>query len=443
MRSEKRMTQDTPGGKTARHPHRETRTATARPARVLCLVAAIVLSITPAALRAQSSAASLSGTVSDSTGAVVPGARVQLRNVDTNIEQSTATGSSGVFSMVNIAPGDYAIDVRKDGFEAVHETGITLLVNQGAVLNFSLKVGNVQQSVTISAETASVQSSTAELGAVIEAKSVNSLPLNGRNFTELLQLAPGVSRITVAQNGTGGAGSAKPTGSFTFPSVNGQRNRSNMFALDGANDLGSYSGTYNYEPIVDDIQEFKVQTHSDQAEFGQVTGGIVNIATKSGTNSLHGTVWEYLRNSAFDSRNYFLAKVNPLRQNQFGGLISGPVILPKLYNGKDKTFFLFTYEGFRQSQATQNLWTTPTAAQLGGDFSNLLAKGIVIYDPNTTRPDPAQPGKYLRNPFPNNQIPQSELSALSLFYAKTIFLALQRQWFKRRSEFDRHDSPAH
>jgi len=194
--------------------------------------------------------------------------------------------------------------------------------------------------------------------------------------------------------------------------------------LDGANDTGSYDGTYNYSPIVDDIQEFKVQSHSDLAEFGQVTGGIVNVVTKSGTNALHGSAWEFLRNaSLFDARNYFLPKVNPLHQNQFGATVGGPVIIPHLYHGRNKTFFFFAYEGFRQSQAAQSLATTPTAAQLSGDFSNLLAKGVVIYNPFSTRPDPASPGKYLRDPFPNNQIPSNLISPAALLYAKAIFPA--------------------
>ena len=386
-------------------------------------VAAFCLCMAVIPIRGQSAAASASGTVTDTTGAVVQGARVSLRNTDTNVEQSTLTGSSGSYSVVNVAPGNYMIEVKKTGFNAAVETGVILAVNQAAIFNFSLHIGSVEQSVSVSAEATDVQSSTAELGAVIGTKSVNDLPLNGRNFTQMLTLTPGVSRITVAQNGTGGAGSAKPTGAFTFPAVDGQRNRSNMFNLDGLNDLGSYSGTYNYEPIVDDIQEFKVQTHSDQAEFGQVAGGIVNIVTKGGTNNFHGTAWEFVRNSATDARNYFLTKVNPLHQNQFGGMVSGPVIIPHLYQGRNKTFFLFAYEGFRQSQATQNLWTTPTTAQLGGDFSNLLAKGITIYDPNSTIPDPAKPGQYLRTAFPNNQIPTSELSPAALLYAKTILPA--------------------
>jgi len=374
-------------------------------------------------LHAQSSAASVSGVVTDASGAVVPAAQVILQNSATNVERKTSTGPSGNYSIVNVQPGSYVIEVRKQGFKVAREAPVELSVSQSANFNFALAVGDVSQSVSVVAESSEVQSSSAELGAVIGAKSIKDLPLNGRNFTELLQLAPGVSRVTVAQNGTGGAGSAKPTGSFTFPAVNGQRNRSNMFALDGANDLGSYSGTYNYEPIIDDIQEFKVQTHSDLAEFGEVTGGIVNLVTRSGSNSLHGTLWEYIRNSVFDARNYFQTTLNPLHENQFGGLISGPVVIPHLYNGRNRTFFLFTYEGFRQSQAAQNLWTTPTAAQLNGDFSNLLSKGIIVYDPNTTRPDPAQPGKYLRDPFPNNIIPKSEISPASLLYAQTVFPA--------------------
>lgn len=388
----------------------------------LTSVAALCLCMAVIPLHSQTAAASLSGVVTDASGAVVPGASVSLQNVDTNVEQSTVTGAAGGYSLVNVSPGRYAIQVKKSGFQTAIETGVTLAVNQAAVINLSLHVGDVEQSISVSAVATEVQSSTAELGTAVETKSVNDLPLNGRNFTEMLELTPGVSRISVAQNSNGSV-TGNPIGTFTFPSVNGQRNRSNIFFLDGINDLGSYNGTYNYQPIIDDIQEFKVQTHSDQAEFGQVAGGIVNVVTKSGTNDLHGTLWEYIRNSATDAPNYFTKKVNALRQNQFGGIVSGPVTIPHLYQGKNRTFFLFTYEGFRQSLAAQALETTPTTAQLGGDFSNLLAKGITIYDPNSTRPDPANPGQYLRDPFPNNQIPTTELSPAALLFAKAIYPA--------------------
>jgi outer membrane receptor protein involved in Fe transport len=383
----------------------------------------LACSLLPHRVFAQS-AASVSGTVVDSSGALVPDAKVVLRNADTNVQQATITSSSGNYTVTNVPPGTYSIEVTKNGFSASQVTQLVLSVNQAANLNFTLTAGNVTQSVTVSAQSSTVESSTAELGTVIATRAVNDLPLNGRNFTELLELTPGVSPVSVGQNSGGGGGFAgQALGTFAFPAVNGQRNRSNMFLLDGVVDLGSFIGNYNYQPIIDDIQEFKVQSHNDLAEFGQASGGIVNVVSKSGTNSLHGSLWEFLRNSAFDARNYFLPSVNPLRQNQFGATVGGPVVIPHLYHGQNKTFFFFAYEGFRQSQTAQSALTTPTAAQLGGDFSNLLAKGIIIYNPFTTTPDPAHPGQYLRQAFPGNQIPSNLLSPGALLYAKTLFPA--------------------
>jgi hypothetical protein len=382
---------------------------------------AAMLTVLPLAAHAQS-AASMSGTVVDTSGAVVTGAQITVTNTATNVEQSTVTSSSGTYSLINVSPGVYTLKATKAGFRTQQITDAVLGVNQAAIFNFTFTTGTVSESVTVSAESSTIESSTAELGTVISTKPVNDLPLNGRNFTELLELTPGVSRVSVGQNSGGGGGFAgQAIGTFTFPSVNGQRNRSNMFLLDGVVDLGSFIGNYNYQPIVDDIQEFKVQSHNDLAEFGQVTGGIVNIATKSGTNAIHGTAWEYIRNSAFDARDYFLPQVNPLRQNQFGADAGGPVMIPHLYDGKNRTFFFFAYEGFRQSQAAQSIVTTPTAAQLGGDFSNLLAKGVVIYNPFTTTPDPNKNGSYTRAPFQNNQIPANLISPAALLYAKTLF----------------------
>lgn len=390
--------------------------------RTASMAAAFALFL-PTMAHAQS-AASVTGTVVDATGAVVPGVSITLTNAATDVHQATVTSSSGTYSVINVVPGEYNISVEKSGFGTQHLAHATLGVNQAAVFNFRLTPGSTSQSVTVSAQAATIESSTAELGTVISTRPVKDLPLNGRNFTELLELTPGVSRVSVGQNSGGGGGFAgQALGTYTFPSVNGQRNRSNMFLLDGVTDLGSFLGNYNYQPIVDDIQEFKVQSHNDLAEFGQVTGGIVNIVTKGGTNTLHGSAWEFLRNSDFDARDYFLPAVNPLRQNVFGVTAGGPVRIPHLYNGKDRTFFFFAYEGFRQSQAAQSIITTPTAAQLGGDFSNLLAKGVVIYNPFTTAPDPNKPGSYTRQPFPNNQIPTSLLSPAALLYAKTLFPA--------------------
>jgi hypothetical protein len=391
------------------------------PRRLSLLAIALIALLQPVIGYAQS-AASVNGTVSDRTGARVTGSHVELRNQETSVVQSTTTDSSGAYTFSNIAPGNYSLSFVKDGFENLTEDKIVLGVNQAAIFNVSVSPGSVQQTVTVSAESEDVQTSTSELGTVISTTSVNNLPLNGRNFTQLLELTPGVSRVSVGQNSAAGI-DLNPVGQFTFPAVNGQRNRSNMFYLDGANDLGTYKGTYNYQPIVDAIQEFKVQSHNDLAEFGGVTGGIINVVTKSGTNALHGSLWEYVRNSDFDARSYFQTKVNPLHQNQFGGSVGGPVVVPHLYNGSGKTFFFFAYEGFRQTQQAQGLVTTATPAQLNGDFSNLLAKGVVIYNPFSTRPDPANAGKYLRDPFPNDQIPVGLLSPAALLYAKSLFPA--------------------
>lgn len=375
----------------------------------------------PGIVSAQQAAANINGTITDSTGSVVEGATVTLTNVATTVSRSTVSNGTGNYVFVDVLPGSYTLKVTKEGFNAINQPQFTLQVNQTATLNFILTVGSTQQSVTVEASAVAIQSSTAELGTVINTQAVNDLPLNGRNFTQLLTLTPGASPVSVGQNSGGGGGFAgNAIGSFSFPALNGQRNRSNMFLLDGINDLGSFIGNYNFEPIVDTVQEFKVQSHNDEAEFGQAVGGIVNVVTKSGTNTFHGSLWEFVRNSDFDARNFFLANVNPLRQNQFGVALDGPLWIPKVYSGKNRTFFAFGWESYRQSQATQSLGLTPTPAQLGGDFSGTSSQ---LYNPFSTRPDPAHPGSYLRDPFPGNIIPANLLNPAAIYYAKTLLPA--------------------
>ncbi|MGA7399316.1 MAG: carboxypeptidase regulatory-like domain-containing protein [Candidatus Sulfotelmatobacter sp.] len=367
---------------------------------------------------AQSASAAINGTITDQSGAQISDAQIVLHNVGTGVQRITTSGSAGTYSITGVVPGNYSLQAVKHGFATGEKTGIPLQVNQTATLDFRLTVGSSQQTLTVIANVSAVDSTTSELGAVITTKPVNDLPLNGRNFTQLLTLTPGVSPISVAQNSAGGSGwGGLAVGTFTFPAVNGQRNRSNMFLLDGINDL-AFLGNYNYSPIIDDIQEFKVQSHNDLAEFGGVAGGIVNVVTKSGTNTFHGSAWEFLRNEQMDARDYFLPTRNPLRQNQFGATAGGPVLLPHLYNGRNQTFFFFAYEGFRQSQAAQNIVRVPTAAQLTGDFRSLLSQGIQIYNPFSTHPDPLHPGEFTRDPFPGNIIPPSLLSPAAELYAK-------------------------
>ena len=392
------------------------------PSTLLALFSLLVLQFAaPSLLLGQQAAANINGTVTDPTGSFVEGAKVTLTNVATNVTRSTVSNSTGNYVFVDVLPGPYTMKAVKEGFTTIEQPQFTMQVNQTATINFKLSVGSTQQSITVEASAVAIQASTSELGTVINTQAVNDLPLNGRNFTQLLTLTPGASPVSVAQNNGGGGGFAgNAIGSFSFPALNGQRNRSNMFLLDGINDLGSFIGNYNYQPIVDTVQEFKVQSHNDEAEFGQATGGIVNVVTKSGSNSFHGSLWEFVRNSSFDARNFFLKNVNPLRQNQFGVAFGGPFWIPKVYNGKNRTFFEFGWESFRQSQATQTLGLTPTPAELGGNFSAVSAQ---LYNPFSTRPDPANPGSYLRNPFPGNQIPSNLLNPAAIYYAKTLLPA--------------------
>src|SRR5580704_14693767 len=278
-------------------------------------------------------------------------------------------------------------------------------------MNFALGVGTQTQVVTVEAGAQQLDLRGADLGTVIATKQVNELPLNGRNFTQLLQLTPGVVPIMTGQaagmKNSGGFGAPVTIGAdYSFPAVNGQTNRSNMYLMDGLNNYGTIESTYAVPPIVDAIQEFKVVSHTDSAEFGSVLGGVVNVVTKSGTDQFHGSAWEYIRNDAFDARPSFLpvsAKKPSFRQNQFGASIGGPVMIPKLYNGRNKTFFFGAYQGFKYSQTSNNNILLPTAAQLGGDLTNFVDKNGVmrpIFNPFTTRPDPANPGFFLRDQFP-------------------------------------------
>src|SRR6202521_4608090 len=359
----------------------------------LLLVALVLIFVIPHSASAQATA-TLNGVVRDSSGAVIPQATVTLQNTDTGTERESLTNDSGLYVFVSVHPGEYVLKVTKEGF-TIATQGLHLLVNQASTLDFILKVGSTQQSVTVEASAVNLETGNATLGSVIESKQVMDLPLNGRNFTQLLSLTPGVSPVSVAQN-SGGA-QAAPVGTFVFPAVSGQSNRSNYFLLDGIDDTDQVFTTYAVAPILDDIQEFKVQSHSDEAQFGGVLGGIVNVVSKSGTNNFHGTAWEFFRNTVLDAKNP-LKGISKLEQNQFGANFGGPVILP-FYNGRNKTFFFGSYEGFRRAQpSTGAFYNVPTPAELSGDFSALLQgpNPIQLFNPFTTRPDPAPHRAFIR-----------------------------------------------
>ncbi|MDE3179893.1 MAG: TonB-dependent receptor, partial [Acidobacteriota bacterium] len=352
----------------------------------LFLLVIVSLAVSPA-LRAQTATASVTGVVEDSTGAVVPGATLTLINQGTNVSRQKTTNSSGAFVFINVLPGSYALTVKKAGFKELVLPVFPLSVNQTLTENLVLQVGAVAQTVTVSAQSEGVlvQKSTSELGTVIGAEALHQLPLNGQNFTQLLLLTPGITPVSTAQgsgiSATDAGITAIPGTSFYKPSVNGQENRENLFYLDGILNTDIRGAVYGVLPILDTLDEFKVQSQNDMAEYGGTLGGVVNVATKSGTNNFHGSAWEYVRNNAFDARNPFTdfcssvaqcpgfrtpggptsatpAPPGHYTQNEFGGAIGGPII-------KNKTFFYGAYEGWRYSKASTSFATVPTQSELG------------------------------------------------------------------------------
>src|SRR6266542_896272 len=363
----------------------------------LLLVALALMFVIPNCAWGQATA-TMNGVVRDSGGAVITSATVTLQNIETGTQRETQTNESGLYVFVSVQPGEYSLKITKAGFTTATQAGLHVVVNQASTQDFTLTVGSLQETVTVEASALNLDTANATLGTVIEPKAVNDLPLNGRNFTQLLALTPGVAPVSVAQN-SGGA-QAAPLGSFVFPAVSGQSNRSNYFLLDG----------------------------------------IDNVVSKSGTNNFHGTAWEFLRNTVMDAKNPLKGSAggaSKLVQNQFGANFGGPVILPH-YNGHNKTFFFGSYEGFRRAQPSSNcnlltpsgtcgaFYNVPTAAELNGDFSALLQgpNPIQLYNPFTTQPDPSNPGQFMRSPFPNNDI-SSVLNPGAVTLAKAVFPAPQ------------------
>ena len=379
--------------------------------RLPALALAILLAAAGSRLGAQTQTAQISGIVTDTTGAVLDGAVVKLTRIDTGIVRQGLTNGTGAYAFPGLTPGRYRLEIAKPSFQAATIPELALSVNQSTNVPIQLRVGDVSQTVEVRAEGAALDATTAQLGTLVTQTAIHDLPLNARNFTQLLTLSPGASPVNTSQN-NGGA-QVQKVGAIVFPAVNGQSNRNNTFTLDGVYNNGAFMNTYAIAPSVDALSEFKLDSHGDQAKFGGVTGGVVNIVTKSGTNAFHGSAYEFLRNDALDARGFFAARKPPLRQNQFGGTVGGPI-------RKDQTFFFFSYEGYRQKNASSALYLVPTTAQLSGDFS---ASTRQIYDPFTTRADANNPGSYIRDPFAGNRIPSAQLNQAALDWAKAVFPA--------------------
>ncbi len=369
----------------------------------------------------QTSFGSINGTVRDETGMRIPGAEVILVNMATNVRTDAIANDSGFFQIVNVRPGTYTLSVELPGFKTARTPPFIVGVNESVTQNVTLEVGEITEVVEVVAGTDVLQTSSAELGNVVEEQVIRELPLQGRNFTQLLLLTPGVNPISTAQGpqselGFGTEGnSGVPGSAIVNASIQGQQNRSKVYYMDGIINTSVRAGTYVALPDIDSLQEFKVQSHNDRAEYGGATGGVINMVSKSGTNRLRGSVFEFVRNDMFDARNPFRDEFRDsppvFRQNQFGANIGGPVI-------RDKTFFFFGYDGWRYRDVADIRHTVPTGRELDGDFSQTF-HGRTIYNPFTTR---VEEGRLVRDPFPNNQIPQDLISPLMQGFLKTFMV---------------------
>lgn len=355
--------------------------------------------------------ASITGRVSDSSGAVVPAASVSARNIATNIESKTVTNDEGYFNLLQLSPGAYTISVEKTGFKSVTEKNLTLVVGQAARINYTLEVGSVSESVQVTDRAVLLDSENATLGTVIGSKQVSELPLLGRNSYALAMLVPGVRPAAGVNN------LVIDQISTVAYSINGQRSNANEFLLDGAPNAAAAQNQPVINANPDMVQEFKVETNSFSAEYGRAAGGVFNVVTKGGTNDLHFTAYEFLRNDKLNANDWFANRNGsarpPFRFNQFGGSIGGPVRIPGLYDGRNKTFFFFNTEIVRFVQGITFTAALPDPSMLTGNFSGARqANGaaVTLYDPNTT----VQSGTgFTRSAFPNNIIPANRINPVS------------------------------
>ncbi len=374
----------------------------------------ISLLLLPSLLSAQTEKAQLTGNVTDSSRAVVAGAQVSIHSSVTGTRRTAVTGDQGLYSIPFLDPGTYDIQVQKDGFRTVQRTGVKLDVAQTATFNFVLEVGAVSEQVTVSAQAVALDTGSASLAHTVENQRIVNLPTNGRNSYGFATLVPGV------RASRGFSEVAYGMYNDQFVSINGSRPNQNSFLLDGgANSNPAFNGPAMF-PSLDGVEEYKVQTNNYSAEFSNSAGGVINLVSKSGNNQFHGSLFEFLRNDKLIANDFFINRAGrnkaPFRFNQFGGSIGGPVVLPGVYNGKDKTFFFASYEGLRWVRGLITTGTMPTALERQGDFSesrNAAGQLIAIYDPVSTAPDEARPGRSIRQAFPGNRIPVNRFDPVS------------------------------
>ncbi len=351
-----------------------------------CLAAAVWLAVS-SSVAAQVGGGALTGIVVDQAGAAVPGAMLTITAAETNLRRTTLTSRDGTYVVPGLVPGSYAVRVELNGFRPLTREGIRLATGETIRLDLWLELGAIAEAVTITADAPLLRSETSGLGHVVDNRRIVDLPLNGRSFITLATLVPGVA--------------VPPPPAAPFPRINGGRPRTNEYLFDGISVLQPEPGQVAFFPNVDAIQEFKIESNSPPAEFGRFNGGVVNLTTKSGTNALRGSVFEFFRHEALNARNLFAPAVKPgFRRNQFGGVAGGPV-------RRDRTFFFVDYQGQRQTIGRTVISTVPTQLQRQGVFVEAIGGRVpAIYDPATG-------GSAGRGPFPGNTIPLDRMDPVA------------------------------
>jgi carboxypeptidase family protein len=340
--------------------------------------------------------ATIIGTVADSSGNVIANANVMVTQKETGLTRQVTTSDRGYYAVHSLPVGTYSVAVEVKGFKRKSVTGITLQVNEEPRIDVTLEVGEVNETVTVDSQTPVLQTESASVGQVIDNRYTTQIPLNGRDFTQLILLTPGaVTRPGGYDLSTGAA-----SGSLGSGVAIGGRDAHNNFTIDGAGNNARQFGNVALRPSIDVIQEFKVQTNSYSAEFGQAAFGQITLVTKSGTNQFHGSAFEFLRNDNLDARNFFLPKRGQLNRNQFGGTIGGPII-------KNRTFFLFNYEGLRERRGVEAFASVPPEAWRDGNFSGV--PGLILKDPQNGG------AQFPGNRIPENRIHPTAKAALALW----------------------------
>ena len=365
----------------------------------------------------------INGTITDPSGTEIAGARVVLQSLETSAERQAQSNSTGTYVIPTVAPGRYSLTVTAPGFQTFKISEFPLQSGEARTVDARMVIGTINDTIQVVGQAVAVDKTEATISTVIQEQEIVEIPLNGRSFSQLMLLSPGVAPVKVGQQGT-----FQITGGYS-PAVNGMRHMMNNYTLDGVENNMRFTNSFATAPPPDALEEFKVASHQSNAASSLAAGANVNLVTKSGTNDIHGAAWDFLRNDKLSANgffnNYFANQKLPYRQNQFGFYLGGPIYIPHLLHGrKQSLYFSAYYEGLRVRRSNATTATVPNAAERGGDFSDLLGPVLStpdclgrpvrqgqLYDPFTTRADANCPQGVVRDPYPNNVIPANQLNS--------------------------------